>query len=154
MFADTIDLLHRDVGDALRDTEFRRAAQGLSLGQLREAVAAQLQRVGVDVTVVDVTRPDPSLPINDFRVVWQSKAGGPYEEQHFGLTIPNEGWYVERWDESGTKAKTTWMCGALEACELVSATLRRGEIARVRPSPSASADEIAAMRKLGKVDPL
>jgi hypothetical protein len=153
-FTNTIDLLRQDVGDALRDIEFRRFAQGRSLGQLREAVTAQLERLRVDVTVVDVTKQDPSLPINDFRLMWQSKAGGPYEEQHFSLTIPNEGWYVERWDQSGTKAKTSWMCGMLDAQELVSATIRRGETARVRPSPSASAGEVAAMHKLGRVEAL
>lgn len=154
MFANTIDLLHRDVGDALRDIEFRRSAHGLPLTGLREAVAAQLHRVGVDVTVVEVTRPDPSRPINDFRVVWQSKAGGPYEEQHFGLTIPKDGWYVERWDPSGTEAKTSWLCGSGDAQDLVAATVHRGEIARVRPPVNAAADEIAAIYKLGRVEPL
>jgi hypothetical protein len=155
MFVNTSDFLHTDVGDALRDLDFRRAARGLSLVQLREAVTEQLQRLGVEVTVVDVTQPDPSaLPDNDYRIDWQSKAGGPNEHQHFGLNIPEEGWYVERWNPAGIKAKTSWKCSALGAMDLIRATIRRGEIARVQAPADTPESELAAMYRLGRVEPL
>jgi hypothetical protein len=153
MMVDTIELLHEDVGDALRDIAFRRAARGQSLAQLEEAVAAQLNRVGVDVTVMKVTRPDPaSSPDNDYRVDWQSKAGGPYEHQHFALTEPEGDWYVERYDRNGTTAKTAWKCGEGHARDLVAATVRRGEIARITPPPGATQEQLSRFTSLGRVE--
>ncbi len=146
--ADTIELLKEDVGDGLRDIQFREKAGRVSPMLLDQAVQAQLEGLGVEVYVLGVEAGLPGA-INDFRVTWQPHAGGQPEHQWFDVNPPNGDWYVERWKLDGTVCATAWRCSLENAVDLARRAFRRGEVVRFIAPPGASQDQIENLTRLG-----
>ena len=93
-----------------------------------------------------------TLRSDEGRVGWRCLSLSSLEHQHFTLTEPEGGWYVERYDRVGTSAKTAWRREVGDAQDLVAATIRRGEIAHVMPPHDAPEEHLARLKGLGRVE--
>ena len=79
-----VELLHTDIGEALRSAGFQAAACRIPSDLLRQAAAEELAAMKIEVTVIDVGAAPEGTP-GGYVITWQPPSGGPFQKQRFRL---------------------------------------------------------------------
>lgn len=81
-FKNVVDLLHEQIGEALREPEFRELFNAVGRDRWEKVVGEQLSRRGIRVAVLSVAKVSEGVDEGEFIVDWQPEAGGR-EQQWF-----------------------------------------------------------------------